>query len=467
MYQPSDPIAKLNGLVWSISNIMTVDSGKRSRFGYKDCLEITVTPQIVVGGRNKYLINGHVAQPSQLQNLFHYVQLDVINPHFLIMQGCITKVLNMKPLEILSMLEEVSLFSQLLNLSLIYIISFTAKICSLECIHTLVEQFRIPEIRDAITEFHLIVQWSNILRPITRDNWNHHHMNNFVQFFENLQGDEIIWKPYKRLHVDFLPLPLRGHAILGMACPKQFLFVLRRLEESLPDGLGLPSAIFGDALQHNSPPSLDDLAPGSMTPNLTDAIVGNALQHNSPPSLDDLAPGSTTPNPTGASRFNEAYASPKPQETFGALVRLESLKTLASLKTLEKKQSKVDEIDKLLSQEILHALEKLMKERMQYMQWPDGNAELDRLKRFCVAFEYSAVHNAEELKGKISEIDDKAERMRMEIREMETKVSKLTAEKEESMEGEVKSLSEKVDVLSHDLVREVSVLTEKSRGNSQ
>jgi structural maintenance of chromosome 2 len=84
----------------------------------------------VIGGRNKYLINGHVAQPrhapqphalrpaaqrvltrllaphSRVQNLFHSVQLNVNNPHFLIMQGRITKVLNMKPPEILSMLEE-------------------------------------------------------------------------------------------------------------------------------------------------------------------------------------------------------------------------------------------------------------------------------------------------------------------------------------------------------------------------
>jgi structural maintenance of chromosome 2 len=42
-----------------------------------------------------------------VQNLFHSVQLNVNNPHFLIMQGRITKVLNMKPAEILSMLEEV------------------------------------------------------------------------------------------------------------------------------------------------------------------------------------------------------------------------------------------------------------------------------------------------------------------------------------------------------------------------
>ncbi len=45
-------------------------------------------------------------QQSQVANLFHSVQLNVNNPHFLIMQGRITKVLNMKPIEILSMIEE-------------------------------------------------------------------------------------------------------------------------------------------------------------------------------------------------------------------------------------------------------------------------------------------------------------------------------------------------------------------------
>ncbi|GJT71228.1 hypothetical protein Tco_1030514 [Tanacetum coccineum] len=38
-----------------------------------------------------------------------------------------------------------------------------------------------------------------------------------------------------------------------------------------------------------------------------------------------------------------------------------------------------DEINKLLDQEILLALEKLRKEQMQYMQWSNGNTELDRL----------------------------------------------------------------------------------------
>ena len=62
--------------------------------------------QVVIGGKNKYMINGHTVQQTQVQNMFHSVQLNVNNPHFLIMQGRITKVLNMKPVEILSMIEE-------------------------------------------------------------------------------------------------------------------------------------------------------------------------------------------------------------------------------------------------------------------------------------------------------------------------------------------------------------------------
>ncbi len=113
-------------------------SASASPVGYEHCDQITVTRQVVIGGlysinshslwpslkwnglsppfslslciyltgKNKYLINGHTAQAQQVQNLFHSVQLNVNNPHFLIMQGRITKVLNMKPPEILGMIEE-------------------------------------------------------------------------------------------------------------------------------------------------------------------------------------------------------------------------------------------------------------------------------------------------------------------------------------------------------------------------
>ncbi|KAK7343164.1 hypothetical protein VNO80_26127 [Phaseolus coccineus] len=243
----------------TVSILFDNSDRSRSPLGYEGHSEITVTRQIVVGGRNKYLINGKLAQPSQVQNLFHSVQLNVNNPHFLIMQGRITKVLNMKPPEILSMLEE------------------------------------------------------------------------------------------------------------------------------------------------------------------------------------------------------------------AAGTRMYETKKEAALKTLEKKQSKVDEINKLLDQEILPALEKLRKEKTQYMQWANGNADLDRLRRFCVAYDYvqaerikdNAASEVEEVKAKIAEIDDVAKTNQVEIKEMEVKIAQLTVEKEASMGGEMKSLSEKVDVLSQNLVRETSVLNNK------
>ena len=78
----------------------------RSPIGYESFSRIEVCRQIVIGGRNRYMINGANAQLQQVQNLFHSVQLNVNNPHFLIMQGSISKVINMKPPEILGMIEE-------------------------------------------------------------------------------------------------------------------------------------------------------------------------------------------------------------------------------------------------------------------------------------------------------------------------------------------------------------------------
>ncbi|KAM4052044.1 structural maintenance of chromosomes protein 2 isoform 2-T5 [Anomaloglossus baeobatrachus] len=79
---------------------------KQSPLGFEAHDEITVTRQVVIGGRNKYLINGVNANNNRVQDLFCSVGLNVNNPHFLIMQGRITKVLNMKPPEILAMIEE-------------------------------------------------------------------------------------------------------------------------------------------------------------------------------------------------------------------------------------------------------------------------------------------------------------------------------------------------------------------------
>ncbi|SCU97709.1 LADA_0H07800g1_1 [Lachancea dasiensis] len=77
-----------------------------SPIGFETYAQISVTRQIVLGGTSKYLINGHRAQQQTVLHLFQSVQLNINNPNFLIMQGKITKVLNMKPAEILSLIEE-------------------------------------------------------------------------------------------------------------------------------------------------------------------------------------------------------------------------------------------------------------------------------------------------------------------------------------------------------------------------
>lgn len=90
----------------SVTVVFNNSNAGQSPIGYVDCPQVTVTRQIVLNGKNKYLINGHNAQQKAVENLFQSVQLNVNNPHFLIMQGQITRVLNMKPEEILAMIEE-------------------------------------------------------------------------------------------------------------------------------------------------------------------------------------------------------------------------------------------------------------------------------------------------------------------------------------------------------------------------
>ncbi|GAV54170.1 hypothetical protein ZYGR_0AK06720 [Zygosaccharomyces rouxii] len=79
---------------------------KSSPIGFENSPKLSVTRQIILGGTSKYLINGHRAPQQSVLQLFQSVQLNVNNPNFLIMQGKITKVLNMKPSEILSLIEE-------------------------------------------------------------------------------------------------------------------------------------------------------------------------------------------------------------------------------------------------------------------------------------------------------------------------------------------------------------------------
>lgn len=90
----------------SVTIVFDNSDTSKSPIGFEEYQQISVTRQIVMGGTSKYLINGHRAQQATVQNLFQSVGLNINNPNFIIMQGRVTKVLNMKPAEILAMIEE-------------------------------------------------------------------------------------------------------------------------------------------------------------------------------------------------------------------------------------------------------------------------------------------------------------------------------------------------------------------------
>ena len=73
--------------------------------GYDNFDEITVSRSIE-NNKVKCYINGKLETGERIRNFFLSVKLNVNNPHFLIMQGRVTKVINMKPSEILSLIEE-------------------------------------------------------------------------------------------------------------------------------------------------------------------------------------------------------------------------------------------------------------------------------------------------------------------------------------------------------------------------
>lgn len=90
----------------SVTIVFDNSDPTKSPDGYQQFKQITVTRQISMPNNTKYLLNGHKAQQQAILNLFQSVQLNINNPNFVIMQGRITKVLNMRPQEILGMVEE-------------------------------------------------------------------------------------------------------------------------------------------------------------------------------------------------------------------------------------------------------------------------------------------------------------------------------------------------------------------------
>ncbi|KAJ7671669.1 condensin complex subunit SMC2 [Mycena polygramma] len=90
----------------SVTIVFDNSDVSKSPTGHESSKQITVTRQLALPNVTKYLLNGHKVPQQTIQSLFQSVQLNINNPNFVIMQGKITKVLNMRPQEILGMVEE-------------------------------------------------------------------------------------------------------------------------------------------------------------------------------------------------------------------------------------------------------------------------------------------------------------------------------------------------------------------------
>ena len=89
----------------SVTIIFDNKDKESSPLTYEEYDEIIVS-RTILQGKSKYYLNGYSATQDTIKNLFLSVQLNINNPHFLIMQGKVRQVVHMKPIEILGLLEE-------------------------------------------------------------------------------------------------------------------------------------------------------------------------------------------------------------------------------------------------------------------------------------------------------------------------------------------------------------------------
>ncbi|VVC29941.1 Structural maintenance of chromosomes protein,SMCs flexible hinge,P-loop containing nucleoside [Cinara cedri] len=150
----------------------------RSAPHYKGNDEIVISREVGMNSKNIYKINGITVQAKRIMDFFNSLQMNVNNPHFIIMQGRITKVLNMKPIEILSMIEEAAgthmYESKKKNLELTVI----RKENKLREMRTIAEEEIMPTIKTIENEKQMLEELNMVQGQLKTqqeklDNWNY------------------------------------------------------------------------------------------------------------------------------------------------------------------------------------------------------------------------------------------------------------------------------------------------------
>lgn len=141
--------------------------------------------------------------------------------------------------------------------------------------------------------------------------------------------------------------------------------------------------------------------------------------------------------------------------------RMFETKKQAAIKTIEKKQLKVDEITRILNEDISPRLQNLREEKQSYQEWSNNGLEIEKLEKLCIAFEYQEaiekVQNSEDhqqqMTNEINQYVIQQNTLQEEINEIENEINVLEKKREEEQEGEYQVLKKKEQDLSKELVK--------------
>ncbi|KAG7279619.1 hypothetical protein CRUP_011712 [Coryphaenoides rupestris] len=208
---------------------ITFDNSNKSQspLGFETHDEITVTRQVVIGGRNKYLINGVNANNTRVQDLFCSVGLNVNNPHFLIMQGRITKVLTMKPPEILAMIEEAAGTRMYECKKISAQKTIEKKEAKLKEIHTILDEEITPTMEKLKDERSSYLEYQKLMREIQ-------HLSRLYVAWLFVCAEETNVKSAEALKVMQDNISQMQSGMAGNEC-KEVGSVLKELEDAVSD----------------------------------------------------------------------------------------------------------------------------------------------------------------------------------------------------------------------------------------
>jgi structural maintenance of chromosome 2 len=141
--------------------------------------------------------------------------------------------------------------------------------------------------------------------------------------------------------------------------------------------------------------------------------------------------------------------------------RMYETKKQSAIKTIEKKQLKVNELSRILDEDITPRLQQLRQEKENYQAWSTTSHEVEKLERLSFAYEYceaeTKVNNAEnyqqEMKIEILSLQKLQEKLQDEISEIENEIREIEKKREDEQDGVCQSLKKKEGELSKELVK--------------